>query len=125
AMVGARMREMYVRQAKERMSQGGGDKKSQKAKSGKENLPDPIPAAGQSRDKAGELVGVSGRTMDFATKVARGGVPELIEAVEAGGPDRAAEGEGGVRAWQVAGVAEGEREVQSTASLPLHGTRQS
>ncbi len=48
------------------MSEGGGDKKSEKAKgkSGKEKLPDPI---GQSRDQAGKAVGVSGRMVDALT----------------------------------------------------------
>jgi hypothetical protein len=78
------MREMYDKQAKERMSQGGGDKKSAKAKSGKEKLPDPIPDQGQSRDKAGKLANVSGRTIDFGTKVVKQGVQELVEAVDAG-----------------------------------------
>jgi ParB family chromosome partitioning protein len=53
--------EIESEKAKERMSRGGGDE------SGKENLPDP--ESGQSRDKAAEKVGVSGRTYEKGKKV--------------------------------------------------------
>ncbi len=62
-MVGARARSYYDEQAKVRMSQGGGDKKS-----GKENLPYPVQDATQARDAVGKVVGVSGKTVDFATR---------------------------------------------------------
>jgi len=52
AMCAQRARELYVRQAKERMKAGGGDRKS-----GKENLPYPVQDAGQARDKAGAAFG--------------------------------------------------------------------
>jgi hypothetical protein len=42
SLVGGRAREIYDRQARERMSAGGGDKKSFAAKSGVANLPSPI-----------------------------------------------------------------------------------
>jgi protein gp37 len=45
--------------AKDRMKLGGGDKKS-----GKEMFPYPIEDAGQSRDKIGDRVGVSGKSVD-------------------------------------------------------------
>lgn len=50
--------------ARERMRQGGGDKKS-----GKENLPDPISNTGQARDIAASRVGMSGRTAEKAAQV--------------------------------------------------------
>ncbi len=63
-MCAARARQIYVDQATERMKAGGGDKKS-----GKENLPDPILDQGQARDKAGKAFGVSGKSVDHATRV--------------------------------------------------------
>ena len=45
-------------EAKERMSQGGGDKKS-----GVVNLPHPIANTGKSRDQAAVMVGVSWRRL--------------------------------------------------------------
>ena len=53
-MVAARARAIYDQQAKERMKAGGGDHKSDKAKSGVANLPHPID---KSRDAAGRAVG--------------------------------------------------------------------
>lgn len=44
------------------MSKGGGDKKS-----GMENLPHPIEDKGSARDAAGKAVGVSGKSIDYAT----------------------------------------------------------
>lgn len=50
----------------------------------------PVPAnlpereKGDSRDKVGEALGVSGKSVDMATKVASKGVPELSAAVERG-----------------------------------------
>lgn len=82
AMVGARARQYYEEEAKKRMSAGGGDKKSKNAKSGAVNLPEPI-ATGDARDLAGLAVGVSGKTIDLATRVLEKGTPKLIAAVEA------------------------------------------
>jgi ParB-like chromosome segregation protein Spo0J len=84
AMVGARARKWYDDQAKERMRKGGGDKKSSTAKSGVANLPHPIPDAGKARDKVGEKVGASGKSIDHATKVLKDGTPALIAAADAG-----------------------------------------
>jgi hypothetical protein len=50
------VRHWYDERAKERMSQGGGDKKS-----GVENLPHPIENTSKARDAAGKAVGVSGK----------------------------------------------------------------
>ncbi len=63
-MVGARARSLYDAQAKARMAQGGGDRKS-----GPENLPDPVKGQADARDAAGKAVGVSGKTIDYATRV--------------------------------------------------------
>lgn len=87
SMVAARatvLRDKLSAEAKQRMSNGGGDKKSRTAKSGKENLPDPIADAGQSRDQTGKLFGVSGKTVDHATRVLKTAVPEVIKAVDDG-----------------------------------------
>jgi hypothetical protein len=45
------------------------------------NLPE---AKGQARDQVAKAVGVSGRTIDFATRVLKQGTPELVQAVEQG-----------------------------------------
>ena len=70
AMVGARAREMYDEAAKERMQRG---KKSDPV----ENLPQ-----GTARDAVGKAVGVSGKSIDHATKVLRHGSEKLIAAVD-------------------------------------------
>ena len=76
AMVGARAREMYDKAAKERqkLSKGRGQK-------GPENLPDLNADARDARDAAGKAVGVSGKSIDFASKVLKSGTPELVKAV--------------------------------------------
>jgi hypothetical protein len=71
-MVAGRAREMYDQQAKERQRGGQGGKLLVA------NLPQ-----GKSRDAVGAAVGVSGKTVDHATKVLRHGTPELIAAVDA------------------------------------------
>lgn len=71
ALVGARAKELYEAQAKERMKLSNASK---------ENLP--YSEKGQARDMAGKAVGVSGKSIDHATKVLAKGVPELVEAVE-------------------------------------------
>jgi hypothetical protein len=76
-MVAAKARDLYDEEAKGRMSAGGGDKKS-----GVENLPPPIHDQGKSRDKAGKAVGVSGKSVDFASRVLKRGAKELVDAVE-------------------------------------------
>ena len=55
--------------------------KRKPARSAPENLPE---QKGDSRDKAGDAVGVSGKSVDFATKVLKQGVPELAKAVDEG-----------------------------------------
>lgn len=66
------MRAIYDRQAKERQKASGGDKKSAGAKSVPVHLPEPM-TKGDSRDQAAKLVGVSGSSVDFATKVLKQG----------------------------------------------------
>jgi hypothetical protein len=74
AMVGARAREIYDRNAKERMKRKSGN-------SAVENLPQ---QNGKARDQVGKAIGVSGRSVDFATRVLNQGTPELIKAVDDG-----------------------------------------
>lgn len=81
-MVGAKAREIYDREAKERMSAGKGDDGSGgrgHKKNPVENLPQGLEAgvlnpsqramqaAGKARDAVGKAVGVSGRSIDYAT----------------------------------------------------------
>ena len=78
AMVAARAKGMYEREAKERQREAGkahGRGKVPKKSSG---------ANGDARDAAGKAVGVSGYSVDAATKVLKKGTPELQEAVDKG-----------------------------------------
>lgn len=72
SMVAARARDIYDQAAKERQ-------KRKPADSVVENLPQQ-----KARDAAGKQVGISGKTVDFATKVLKQGTPELIKAVDEG-----------------------------------------
>ncbi len=72
AMCAARASELYEEQAKQRMSEGGKAAGKGRPKQGKENLPSPIPSAGQARDQAGKAFGVSGKSVNYATHA---GVP--------------------------------------------------
>ncbi len=78
AMVGARARDIYDRQAKERQKDSG-----KVHGRGKEkvpvNLPEPFKA--DARDLAGKAVGVSGKLVDYATKVIADAVPELVKVI--------------------------------------------
>jgi len=62
-MIAARARDAYDKRAKERQ-------KRKPADSVQENLPE---QKGQARDQAGKALGVSGRTVDYATKVLAAG----------------------------------------------------
>lgn len=75
AMLAVELLEEYKRQAEARMAAGGGDKKS-----GKEKVSDPIPDAGQARDKAGAAVGVSGVYVDMAQQI-KEKAPEIVDDV--------------------------------------------
>lgn len=72
SIVGARLREFYDDQAKERQ-------KRKPVDSVPENLPE---QKGDARDQAGKAVGVSGKSIDHATKVLNKGTPALQQAVE-------------------------------------------
>ena len=76
ALVAARARDIYDQQAKERqrLSEGRGKK-------GPVNLPD---LSSDARDAAGKALGVSGKSVDFATKVLTKAEPEIIKAVDEG-----------------------------------------
>ena len=80
AMVGARARGMYDKQAKERQKDHG------KTAPGKKSLPVNFPEVirGDARDAVGKAVGVSGRSIDYATKVLENAVPEVVKAVDEG-----------------------------------------
>jgi len=82
AMAVDRGRELQESAAKERMSAGGGDRKSKTAKSGPVTVPEAI--KGDTRDILGKAAGVSGSLVDAARKVRKEGVPELAKAVEDG-----------------------------------------
>jgi len=91
AMVGARARECYDQAAKERQKES--TVKAGKASGAKrrgepnvvENLsPRSAPESGKARDQVAKAVGVSGPTIDFATKVLKEAAPELVKAVDEG-----------------------------------------
>lgn len=75
SIVGAKARDIYEREAKERQLRKSPDSVVVKL---------PPQNKGKARDKAGEAVGVSGSYIDRATKVLEKGVPELVKAVESG-----------------------------------------
>jgi hypothetical protein len=72
AMVGGRAKGVYEKQAKDRQG---------KRNDIKANCPE---SGGQSRDKAGEAAGVSGKSVDRAAKVLASGSKELIAACDRG-----------------------------------------
>ena len=74
-MVGSRAREVYDKLAEERMKSG---KKSDPSANLREG------SVGRASEQAGKAVGVSGRTIDFATKVLKHGTPDLVKAVDEG-----------------------------------------
>jgi hypothetical protein len=83
-MVAVKMVPFLEPKMKEKQRAAGGDKKSnQFKKSVQENFPEPI-LAHQSRDDAGALVGVSGRSVSDAKRVVEKGAPGLKEMVEDG-----------------------------------------
>jgi hypothetical protein len=65
AMVAARARDQFDREAKLRQARLAH-------------------ASGDARDLAGRAVGVSGKSVDYATRVLKDGVPELVSACDAG-----------------------------------------
>jgi hypothetical protein len=65
------------------MSEGGKAAGKGRPKQGVEKLPPPIDG-GKARDQVGKDFGVSGRSVDYATKVLREAVPEVVEAVDKG-----------------------------------------
>lgn len=93
SMVAARAREVYDKRAKERQKAGakkGGGRFKRDAKGGEEPDDDkvpvncPEPSKGDARDQAGKAFGISGASVDRASQVIRDGIPELVEAVDAG-----------------------------------------
>lgn len=79
AMAGARGKELYERQANERLKESG-----KRFGKGVDNCPHPIADKGKARDKAGEAVGVSGRQVDRASRVLSHGSQALIDACDKG-----------------------------------------
>jgi hypothetical protein len=77
-MIGARVREQYDLAAKERQKRSKG-----RGQKGPANLPDL--KSSDSRDQAGNAVGVSGKSIDAATKVLKKGSKALHLAVDTGG----------------------------------------
>lgn len=75
SMCAARAREIYEREAKERQG-----------KRTDLNIPANLPEGnkGDARDIAGKAFGVSGKTVDHATRVIEKGIPELAKAVDEG-----------------------------------------
>lgn len=75
-----KLEEMERAAAKERMSEGGQVGTAIQGKRGKENFTDPS-HKGQTRDRLGELAGVSGPTYQRGKKILNSGTPELVQAV--------------------------------------------
>lgn len=79
ALVAARFRDHFETEAKERMQAGG-----REGGKGVQNSSHPIDDTGKSRDKAGDALGVSGFSVDQASKVIKQGSKDLVNAVERG-----------------------------------------
>jgi hypothetical protein len=77
SMVAARTRSYYEEQAKQRQVRKPAD-------SVVENLPQQTADNARARDAAGKAVGVSGKSVDYATRVLQKGVSELVSAVDEG-----------------------------------------
>jgi hypothetical protein len=84
AMVAARARKFYDDAAKQRQKEGGsvGGKVAHASVKGVESLPQA--SIGRSRDLAGKALGVSGKSVDYASRVQNCGTPKLQQAVDAG-----------------------------------------
>lgn len=89
----AKVEEQMAREAKERQSAGGGDKRSAEAKSLNSNLNEPIrkKPAPQTVDKIAEKVGVSRNTYLAAKQVVEKGTPEEIKRLDKGGKGNGAQ----------------------------------
>ena len=75
SMVGDKARAFYDKKAKERMSEGGKSAGRGRPQQGVVKLPPPV----KSRDDVGKAVGVSGRTVDYGSRVLANGAPELVK----------------------------------------------
>jgi len=89
ALLGARAQSMFEEDAAKRKAATQFKQNASKAVSGGNSLPVPanLPEpqeGGESREKAAELVNVSARSVQHASKVLEQGVLELVQAVEAG-----------------------------------------
>ena len=88
SLVGALVREIQAKAANERQREGrrkGGETAGRgRKKSQADSLvaPSPPSNAGKARDKAGALVGVSGKSVDRGTAVVTKGAKQLVEAVK-------------------------------------------
>lgn len=83
ALIGARAKKLYEKQAKERQRIRKGNQPGATVA----NLPqlsgNSRTAAGKARDAAGKAVGVSGKSIDYATKLLNSGTAKLIAAADA------------------------------------------
>jgi hypothetical protein len=71
---------MYDKRAAERMRDGQAAGGRGHKKNSKANLPESF--SGQARDEVGKVLSVSGKSVDYATKVIQQGIPELVQAVD-------------------------------------------
>jgi hypothetical protein len=76
AMLGARISETFEAEAKKRLATR--KKKTERSTNSRES------EKGKSAEKAAELAGASTRSTESARKVMKRGIPELVDAVEAG-----------------------------------------
>ena len=87
----AKVEEQMAKEAKERMSQGGGDKVSEKARAGVSNLKQAVKSEPRTVDKIAEKVGVSRNTYLAAKQVVEKGTPEEIKRLDKGGKGNGAQ----------------------------------
>jgi hypothetical protein len=79
SMIAVELERIYSGAAKERMAQGGGDKKS-----GSAPVQHPIEAKGKAAEQAATVMGVGARSVASAKKVVTDGAKQVADAVRAG-----------------------------------------
>lgn len=81
AMCAARARDLYAKQAKERQKEHGGSAPGKSKNTSQQMMPSD---SGKASEAVGRVFGVSGGSVDRARRVIENGLPELVEAVDAG-----------------------------------------
>jgi hypothetical protein len=82
AMVAARLKPQFEEDAKKRQGARSDLEQSKECITSSINFRENFPESCRSREQAGALLNVSGKSVDFACKILDKGIPALIEAVD-------------------------------------------